>query len=119
QVLDYLDLKGPLQKDELANRIGLAAEKQVAGGTKTGISAVIDMLLFSGLVVQQDSLLALNKEIGKAEGAITTPMITETTHTSKSAAKKPVFFAEFPVRIELTLHLDSNTDAEKLREFLK
>lgn len=124
QIFDYVDLKGPLSKDDVLARIGLAAEKKPTGGTRTGISAVVDLLLFCGMLVQQDSSLILNKALFKEE-VPTGPAITaregmEVMGPQRRGTGSSLGVQGEPsLKLELTLNLDGSLDPAKLKELLK
>jgi len=119
QVYDYLDLKGPLSREELADRIGLASDKKPVGGTKTGINAIIDLLLFAGIVVERENGLAFSK--GAMSEAVATPL-RETPSLPKSGplpTRISTISQEGAVRVEIKVVLDNSLDATKLEELLK
>jgi hypothetical protein len=122
QVFDYVDLKGPLSKEDFLARIGLAAEKKPSGGTRTGMIALIDLLLFAELLVQQDSLVGLNKQLFKEEltPELKLPVGEKTAPSSVRVVRGvPTSTSDLPLRLELTLKLDNTLDLVKLKEFLK
>lgn len=121
QIYDYIDLKGPLQKAELAQRIGLAAEKQPVAGARTGIFAVIDLLLFSGVILEQENGIVFSKDAAEEAASvelIISPAGGKITPVGEVTAKaEPT--AHSPFAMNLTFNIDNSLDLAKFKELLR
>ena len=120
-ILDYVTINNRVPRDDLRRKIGTDAQVSRARRFTVGINALIDMLVFSGLLQEEDEILMRGKEI--AERALPTKEKTVTTTRPPfrglevpTPLGKP---KEVSMPISLTVNVSDVTDIQKLREILR
>lgn len=121
----YVKIKGEVTREDLRKKIGSDIGVSKASRFKVGINALLDMLVFSELIVEDHNMLRSGVEEFEIEEI---PVETKEerllkvtpSHLRKrelaSFLTKPEGVS-FP--ISLTVNVDEKTDVEKLREILR
>lgn len=121
-ILDYVSIGGKVIKDDLRRMIGSRAQVSRARRFSVGINALIDMLVFSGLLEEEDGTL----KRGKAPEALEVPV--EIERRARVIATSPWGLEEatllkkpkkVSLPISLTVNVSDVTDIQKLREILR
>jgi hypothetical protein len=115
--VDYITLNKEASRDDLGRKIGSIVGVSKAKRFTAGINTIIDMLVFSGLLFEENNML--RRGVEKIELPEITPSPLEDRRTYEFPAglipKKP----KVSVPISLTVSISDATDIQKLREILK
>ena len=120
-VLDYVSINKEATRDDLSRMIGSQASVSRAGRFLRGINAFIDMLVFSGLLQEEDELL----KKGEEKEAAPLPPTISIKEKKRAITTKPSPFGTFgrpkevSIPISLTVNVTDTTDIQKLRDILK
>jgi len=111
QVINYVDIINGTIRDDLISRIALLANVKRQGRFETGINALIDLTIFSNLLLEKGNNILFNKDIQKTEKLldISTEYVLE-----EEVSKREITFP-----IYININITDFTDLEKLKEILK
>jgi len=117
-VLDYVTLNKEVPRDDLGRKIGSIAGVSKAKRFTVGINAIIDMLVFSGLLFEENNMLKRGVEEIEFPKVMPLPPSEDRRvyEFPGLILKKP---KEVSVPISLTLNISDATDIQKLREILR
>ncbi len=124
-LLDYVDINAPVSRDDLSKRVAILTEQQVdKSGVSTGINALTDMLLFSGLMIEGEKGIERPSEEDEAsrEGPYNIEVEGERSVAIPSVSPPLTFerreAGELNAQVLFRIDIDANMDVEKLREII-
>lgn len=120
--LDYVSINEQVARDDLRRMIGSRVEVSRARRYMVGINALIDMLVFSGLLQEEDGTLKRGKQIEPRELPIEVAREPITATTPWSGLETPTLLTkpkQVSMPISLTVNVSDVTDVQKLREILR
>jgi len=113
KTLNYIDLNKPVTKDDLVGKIAQFANVPNEPRFSTGIRAFTEMVVLSGLLVEdKDGKIIIGEKEKHAEVSVAIPT---TPSISSDIKKQP----EPTLPFNISINVDSNTDVEKLKEIIK
>lgn len=121
-ILDYSSGRGEVTKDDLRRHIGSVVQVPREARFTVGINALIDMLVFSGLLQEEGQMLrrgvekAVTPQMIEVKRPITTKPSPFGTFGGLEVMKSP---SEVSIPISLTVNITDATDIQKLKQILK
>lgn len=116
--MDYIILNKEAPRDDLGRKIGSIAGVSKAKRFTAGINAIIDMLVFSGLLFEENNML--RRGVEEVELPEVTPLPPSEDRRVYEfpglILKKP---RKVSIPISLTVNISDATDIQKLREILR
>jgi hypothetical protein len=121
KTVSYVSLNKPVGREDLVGRIATIANVKREPRFETGIKALIDMLVVSNLLKEEESGQLVPASISeKPKEALLEPfeVTKEKSLEQKEVESYPKIAPQGPA-IGLTVMVDSNTDVEKLKAILR
>lgn len=125
-ILDYVSLQNEVTRDDLSRKIGSVAQVPKSRRFTSGINALTDMIVFSGLLQEEDDMLKIGIQevvpvVGEPEEREITPSQFSLSDyiSGRSISTLPEKPREISIPISLTINVTDITDTEKLREILR
>lgn len=120
--LDYVSISGKVNKDDLRRMIGSSVQVSRARRFSVGINALIDMLIFSGLLEEEDGTLKRGRVIKALEVPAEIERRARIIATPPWGLEEPTLLRrpkQVSLPISLTVNISDVTDIQKLREILR
>ena len=112
KALDFISISKEVSRDDLMGRIAMIAEVPPKPQYKVGISAIIDMLLLSDLVREENGRIVF-QEVKPLH--MPPPPIPEAPPPPPPEAKE----AKPPIPIGITINVSDVSDIEKLKKIIR
>lgn len=112
-VVDYVSIAKNVTKENIVTTIALKTGVQKRGRYIIGMNSYIDMLIFSGLIQEEEGKYVVVKDFFK-------PSPIFSIETPKPMAVERITQAKTPpIPVSITLNIDEKTDLEKIKSIIK
>jgi hypothetical protein len=121
KLLDTVELKGPLAREELVSQVAMRAEVSTDNPRySTGVSALIDLLLFAGLIAESAEGLERVKQPAEDQ-TVVAPIVEKLVRTGPQefVAQVPVARPEAAIELRVTLAIDAETNPEQVAKIIR
>jgi len=118
KLLDMVELKGPLSRSELVAQIGMRAEVSISSPRySTGVNALIEFMLFAGLIREGEEGIERIRSLVPEEGGVTSSVLTGLAKGGNETATQPE--AAMGIELHLAVSVDSNTDPKQVAKIIR
>jgi hypothetical protein len=120
-IVDYITINEKVTRDDFRMKIGSIANISRAKRYVAGINALVDMLIFSGLITEEDGTIRKGEQVEYPVEAKVQEKRAPSAPTF-GGLEKPTILAkpkEINVPISLSIDISAVDDVEKLREILR
>lgn len=112
KIIDFVKINESVSREDLVGRTASIAGAPKTRGYKRGINTVIDLILFSGLLKQEDDMISATQvaRFGKPPIEKITPI---------PIGEAPPVGREITFPINITINVSQDTSAEKFKELMQ